>query len=94
MMIIFCYPQCLTDAGTTYHILGSLITRLSLTLCGPMNCRPSGSSVYGVPRQESWGGLPSSSPQDLPRPVIEPASPALQVGSLPYELPGEPSVVL
>ena len=66
MMIIFCYPQCLTDAGTTYHILGSLITRLSLTLCGAMNCRPSGSSVYGVPRQEYGVGCHFLLPRIFP----------------------------
>ena len=29
-------------------------------------------------RQEYWGGLPFPSPGDLPNPVIEPGSPALQ----------------
>ena len=40
----------------------------------------------GFPRQEYWNGLPFPSPGDLPDPGIEstcPASPALQVGSLP-----------
>ena len=32
-------------------------------------------------RQEYWSGLPLPSPVDLPDPGIEPASPALQVGS-------------
>ena len=31
----------------------------------------------GFPRQEYWSGLPIPSPGDLPRPGIEPASPAL-----------------
>ena len=35
------------------------------------------------PRQEHWSGLPFPSPGDLPNPGIKPASPALQVGSLP-----------
>ena len=41
-------------------------------------------------RQEYWSGLPFPSPGDLPDPRIEPvspASPALQV----YSLPAEPS---
>ena len=31
-----------------------------LTLCNPMDCSPSGSSVPGFSRQEHWSGLPSS----------------------------------
>ena len=40
----------------------------------------------GVFRQEYWSGLPCPPPGDLPNPGIEslsPASPALQVNSLP-----------
>ena len=39
--------------------------------------------------QEYWRGYPSPSPGDLPNPVIEPGSPALQVNSLPTELLGK-----
>ena len=39
--------------------------------------------------QEYWSGLPFPSPGDLPDPGIEPESPALQVDSLPSELPGK-----
>ena len=39
-------------------------------------------------RQEYWSGLPCPPPGDLPNPGIEPRSPALQVDSLPFELPG------
>ena len=44
----------------------------------------------GFSRQEYWSGLPFPSPGDLPNPGIEPRSPALQVDSLPSELPGKP----
>ena len=43
----------------------------------------------GFPRQEYWSGLPFPPPEDLPDPGIEPRSPALQVDSLPSELPGK-----
>ena len=36
----------------------------------------------GFPRQKYWSGLPFP-PGDLPNPGIEPASPELQVDSLP-----------
>ena len=39
-------------------------------------------------RQEYWSGLPFPSPEDLPKPGIEPGSPALQADALPYEAPG------
>ena len=41
-------------------------------------------------RQEDWNRLPFPYPGDLPDPGIEPRSPALQVNSLPSELPGKP----
>ena len=42
-------------------------------------------------RQEYWSGLPFPSPEDLPNPMIEPGSPALQADTLPSEPPGKPS---
>ena len=38
--------------------------------------------------QEYWSGWPIPTQGDLPKPGIEPGSPALQVDSLPAELPG------
>ena len=43
-------------------------------------------------RQEYWSGYPVPSPGDLSDPGIEPMCPALQVDSLPSELPGNPKV--
>ena len=40
-------------------------------------------------RPEYWSGWPFPSPGDLPNPGIKHTSPALQVDSLPAELPGE-----
>ena len=44
----------------------------------------------GFSRQEYWSGLPCPSPVDLPKPGIEPGSPALQADALPRELLGHP----
>ena len=41
-----------------------------------------------------WSGLRFPPPGDLPDPGIEPGPPALQVGSLPTELTGEPYRVI
>ena len=49
----------------------------------------------GFSRQEYWSGLTRSPPGDRPNPGIKltsPTSPALQVDSLPTELPGRPRV--
>ena len=55
-----------------------------------------GSSVHGILQEEYWIELPCPSPEDLPDSGTEPTSPvspALQVDSLPTELPGKPNVV-
>ena len=46
----------------------------------------------GLPRQESWSGLPFPSPGDLPNPGLKPLSPAWQVDSLPLSHPGSPYI--
>ena len=43
----------------------------------------------GFSRQEYWNGLPFPDPGDLPIPVMEPGSPALQADSLISEPPGK-----
>ena len=72
------------------HFMLCTLTQPCLTLCDPMDYMP-GSSVLGFFRQESWSGLPSPSPEDLPDPGIEPespGSPALQTDSLPLSHQG------
>ena len=44
-------------------------------------------------RPEYWSGYSFLSPVDLPNPGIKPGSPALQVDSLPTDLPGKPSTM-
>ena len=48
----------------------------------------------GSSRQEYWSELPCPPPGDLPNPGIEPGSPALQVDSLPAEIPESPLKLL
>ena len=45
-------------------------------------------------RPEDWSAEPFLSPGDLPNPGVKPGSPALQVDSLPAELPGKPETEL
>ena len=66
-----------------------LVAQSFPTLWDPMDCSPPGSSVHGFSRQEYWSGLPCPPPGDLPKPGMEPRSPALQVDSLPTEPPGK-----
>ena len=48
---------------------------------------------WGFYRQECWSGLPCLPPGDLPNPVIEPRSSALQVDSLPLSHQGSPRIL-
>ena len=66
-----------------------LVPQSGPTLCDPMDFSPPGSSVREFSRQEHWSGLPFPSPGDLPNPVTEPWSSALQADSLPCEPPGK-----
>ena len=61
------------------------VTQLCLTLCDPMDCNLSGSSVHGILQARILSGWPFPSPGDLPNPGIEPSSPTLQADSLPSE---------
>ena len=62
-----------------------------LTLCGPMDWSPLGSSVPGIlqARTPEWVAFPSG---HLPDPGIEPSSPTLQANFPPSEPPGKTSL--
>ena len=64
----------------------SLIAQLYLTLCNPTDCRPSGSSVYGIlqARILEWVAMPSS------RGSSQPSSPTLHADYLPSEILEKP----
>ena len=66
-----------------------LAVQLCPTLYDPIDCSPPGTSVHGIlqVRILEWMSCP---PGDLPKPGIEPRSPALQADSLPAEPPGKP----
>ena len=57
------------------------------TLCDPMDCSPTGTSVHGILQARILDGLSFPSPGDLPDLGIEPTSPALQADSLLSEPP-------
>ena len=66
-----------------------LVAQSSLTLCDPMNCSPSGSSVHGILQAKilEWVAIPFSKGSSRPR--IELRSPALLADSLPSEPTGK-----
>ena len=66
-----------------------LVAQSCLTLCD-MNVPHQAPLSMRFSRQEYWSGWPFPSPGELPDPVIEPGSPALQEDSLPSEPPGKP----
>ena len=68
-----------------------LVAQSYLIVCNPVVFSPPGSSVLGdSPGQEYWSGLPCHPLGDLPKPGMEPRSPALQADSLLSESPGKP----
>ena len=74
--IIICFP----DLG------GGLVTKSCPTLAIPWTVACQAPLSLGFSRQAYWSGLPFPPPGDLPDPVIEPGSPALQADDLPAEL--------
>ena len=61
------------------------VTHLCPTLCDPIDCSPTGSSIHGIFRARilEWGAFPF--PRELPDPGFEPGSPTLQADALPSE---------
>ena len=65
------------------------------TLCDPLDCSLSDSSVHGFPRQEPWSGLlfpPLGDLLDAGIELVSSVSPPLQVDSLPAEPLGKPFI--
>ena len=69
-----------------FHFLAWVLNQSRPTLCDPMNCIPSGSSVYGIfqARILEWVAMPLSRGSSPFRP------PTWQADSLPSEPPGKP----
>ena len=70
---------------------GDLVSQLCLTLATLWTVAHRAPLSMGFLGQESWSGLPFPSPENLPYPGTEPASPALQADST-TEPPGVPSI--
>ena len=66
-----------------------LVTQLRLTLCNPMDCSSTGSSVHGILQTWVLEWVASPSPGDLPDPRIKPGSPPLQADASQSEPPGK-----
>ena len=58
-----------------------LVTQSCPTLCDPMDYSPPGSSVHGILQARILGWVPFPPPGDLPNPMIQVRSPALQADS-------------
>ena len=69
---------------------GGLVAKSCLTLAIPWTVDHQAPLYVGFSRQEYYSGVPFPSPGDLPNPGIELRPSALQVDSLPTELPGKP----
>ena len=63
-----------SQAGIYEPGSSTVCAHLHLTLCNPMDCRPSGSSVHGILQARILERLPFPTPRDLPNPGIKPMS--------------------
>ena len=72
-----------------YHMCAKLL-QLCLTLCDPMDCSISGSSVHRFLQARILEWVSFSPPGDLPNPGVKPGSPTLQADSLLSVPPGKP----
>ena len=79
--------QC--DLWGAFMLLWCLVTKSSLILATLWTLAYRAPLSKRFSRREYWSEMPFPSPGDLPDPGIEPRSPALQVDSLPTELPGD-----
>ena len=66
------------------------VTQSCLTLCDPMHCSLTGSSVHGILQTRILEWVAISSPGDLPNLGIELESPALTGGFFTSEAPERP----
>ena len=80
------------------NILHPKLLQLCLTLCDPMDCRPSDSSVFGILKAKilEWVSMPSyrASPWFGDPTYISCVSYIGKQGSLPLSSPGKPENIL
>ena len=72
-MYVYTHTYTHTHIYDCYKVKG-LVTQMYLTLCDPMDCSPSGSSLHRISQARILGWVVILSPGDLPNPGIEPAS--------------------
>ena len=78
------------SSGVFYYLGAQLLSCVQLFGI-PWTIAHQAPLSIGFPRQEYQSGLPFPSPEDLPDPGMEPASPALLGHSLPLSHQGSPN---
>ena len=71
-----------------------LIAQWCLTLCDPRDYSLPDSSVHGILQTRILEWVPCLPPGELNNPGIEPGSCTLHAGSLPYDPPGKPQILV
>ena len=71
--------RCGQDTNHCHFIIYRCVwvAKWCLTLCDPVDCSPTDSSVHGIFQARYWSGLLFPSPGDLSDPGTEPSSPQL-----------------
>ena len=79
----------LSTKSSTFGCVCS-VTKLCLTLGGPVDCSPPGSTVHGISKARILEWVAISCSRDLPNPGIKPTSPAFTVVFFTTEPPRKP----
>ena len=77
-----------------FCVLYAKSLRFCLIFRNPMDCSPPGSSVHGILQTRILEWVPCLPPGELNNPGIEPGSCTLHAGSLPYDPPGKPQILV
>ena len=72
----------------------AVLSQSCLTVCDPMDYSLPDSSVHGILQTRILEWVPCPPPGELNNPGIEPESCTLHAGSLPYEPPGKPKILV
>ena len=84
-----CFSRVIFQIAVTLKVK-VLVGQSCPTLCDPMDCNPTGSSIQGILQATILKQVATPSPGNLPDPGIRPRSPALRMDSLLSEPPQKP----
>ena len=90
IVLAFCNLRCWKGLKLHFYCCGGSVPKSWLTLCKPTDRSLPGSSVHEILQARIWSGFLFTSPEDLPRPGLNPGLLHGQMDSLPLRYQGSP----